>query len=38
LNSARVTGFSLYPGATYWEAAISLSTGASFTYTVYYYY
>jgi hypothetical protein len=38
LNDARVAGFALYSGDTYWEAQISLSTGASFTYTVYYYY
>jgi hypothetical protein len=38
LKAARVTGFALYPGTTYWEAAISLSTSESISYTVYFYY
>jgi hypothetical protein len=38
LTAARVVGFAIYPGTTYWEAAISLSSSASISYTVYYYY
>jgi hypothetical protein len=38
LTAARVTGFFIIPGDTYWEAAISLSSSESISYTVYYYY